>query len=87
MTKFKTLVAAILASISLSAPAFAQCSQCAMYPDRDTYTGEVTPAGKAALAGPPGAASANTSAANAANNAYARVRDHHSQAPKKRPAH
>jgi hypothetical protein len=86
MTNYKMLVAAVLTSISLSAPAFAQCLSCAMYPNRDTYTGEETPAGKMGLVPPGGAASANTSA-NTANNAYARVRDRDLQAPRKRLGH
>jgi hypothetical protein len=86
MTNHKTLVAAVLTSISLSGPAFAQCTACALYPHLDTYTGEVTPAGKMGLVGPGGAASANTSA-NTANNAYARVRDHYLRAPRKRLGH
>jgi hypothetical protein len=56
-----------------------------MYPHLDTYTGEVTPAGKMGLH-PGGAASSNTSA-NTANNANARVRDHYLQAPRKRLSH
>jgi hypothetical protein len=86
MTNYKTLVAAALISISLSSSAFAQCVQCAMYPNRDTYTGEETPAGKMGLVRPGGAAFANTSG-NTANNAYARVRDHYLQAPRKRLGH
>ena len=82
MTNYKTLVAAVLTSISLSAPAFAQCTVCALYPNLDTYTGEETPAGKMGLERRDGAASANT-----ANNAYARVRDHYLQAPRKRLGH
>lgn len=85
MTNCKTLVAAVLTSISLSAPAFAQCSVCALYPNRDTHTGEETPAGKMGLVRPGGAAG-NTSA-NTANNANARVRDHYLQAPRKRLGH
>jgi hypothetical protein len=54
-----------------------------MYPHLDTYTGEVTPAGKVGLVHPGGAASTNTSA-NTANNANARVRDLYLQAPRKR---
>jgi hypothetical protein len=84
MTDYKTLVAAVLTSISLSGTAFAQYTSCALNPHLDTYTGELTPAGKMGLVGPGGAASANTSA-NTANNAYARVRDHYLQAPRKRP--
>jgi hypothetical protein len=84
MTNYKTLVAAVLTSISLSAPAFAQCTVCALYPHLDTYTGEVTPAGKMGLVGPGGAAN---NSANTANNAYARVRDHYLQAPRKRLGH
>jgi hypothetical protein len=87
MTNYKTLVAAVLTSISLSAPAFAQCTVCALYPNRDALTGEETPAAKMGLVGPGGAASANTSA-NTANNAYAGVRDHYLlQAPRKRLGH
>ena len=82
MMNYKTLVAAALTSISLSAPAFAQCTDnsCARDPNRDPLTGVETPAGKMGLERPGGAASANT-----ANNAYARVRDHHLQAPRKTP--
>ncbi len=81
---YKTLVAAALTSISLSAPAFAQCTDnsCAMNPNRDPLTGVETPAGKMGLQRPGGAASANT-----ANNANARVRDQHLQAPRKRLGH
>jgi len=82
MTNYKTLVAAILTSISLSAPAFAQCTVCALYPNRDPLTGEETPAGKMGLVLPYGAAPANT-----ANNAHARFRDHYLQAPRKRLGH
>jgi hypothetical protein len=85
MTNYKTLVAAVLTSISLSAPAFAQCSVCALYPNRDTYTGEETPAGKMGLVRPSGA-TANTSA-NTANNGIASVRDQYLQAPRKRLGH
>ena len=79
---YKTLVAAALTSISLSAPAFAQCTDnsCARDPTRDPLTGVETPASKMGLERPGGAAPANT-----ANNAYARVRDHHLQAPRKTP--
>ena len=84
MTNYKTLVAAVLTSISLSAPAFAQCTVCALYPNLDTYTGEETPAGKMGLVRPGGAASTS---ANTANNAYARVRDPYLQAPRKRLRH
>ena len=84
MTNYKTLVAAVLTSISLSAPAFAQCSVCALYPNLDTHTGEETPAGKMGLVRPGGAANFS---ANTANNAYARVRDHYLQAPRKRLGH
>ena len=84
MTNYKTLVAAAvtLTSISLSAPAFAQCLSCAMYPNRDTYTGEETPAGKMGLVPPGGAASANT-----VNNANASVRGQYLQVPRKRHGH
>ena len=88
MKNHKTLVAVALASIaltsiSLSAPAFAQCVECAMYPNRDPLNGGVeTPAGKMGLERPLGAASTNT-----ANNAYAKVRDHDLRAPRKRLGH
>jgi hypothetical protein len=88
MTNYKTLVAVALTltSISLSAPAFAQCLSCAMYPNRDTYTGEETPAGKMGLVPPGGAASANASA-NTVNNANASVRGQYLQVPRKRHGH
>src|SRR5258705_11909732 len=82
MMNHKTLVAAALTSISLSAPAFAQCTDnsCAKDPTRDILTGVETPASKMGLERRDGAASAKT-----ANNAYARVRDIHPQAPRKKP--
>ena len=83
MTNYKTLVAAALTSILLSSSAFAQCAECALYPNRDPLNGGVeTPAAKMGLMRPGGAASANT-----ANNAYARARDHDLQAPRKRLGH
>jgi hypothetical protein len=85
MTKYKTLVAVALTSISLSAPAFAQCADCALYPNRDPLTGVETPAGKMGLVRPGGATSSNT--ANNPNNAYASVRDHYLQVPRKRLGH
>jgi hypothetical protein len=44
---YKTLVAASLMSIALTSAAFAQCTDCAMYPDRDYLNkGAPTPASK-----------------------------------------
>ena len=76
---YKTLVAASLMSIALTSSAFAQCADCAQYPDRDYLNkGAQTPAGKMGLMRPGGAAgSANaTNSENSANNARAEVRDH-----------
>ncbi|MFK4525731.1 hypothetical protein ABIF90_003712 [Bradyrhizobium japonicum] len=85
MTNHKMLAAAVLTLMSLSAPAFAQCSVCALYPNRDTHTGEETPAGKMGLVRAGGAA--GNSSASTANNANAAVRDHYLQAPRKRLGH
>jgi hypothetical protein len=44
---YKTLVAASLFSIALTSAAFAQCTECALYPDRDVLNkGAPTPASK-----------------------------------------
>ncbi|MBR1143627.1 hypothetical protein [Bradyrhizobium sp. AUGA SZCCT0431] len=65
---YKTLVAASLMSIALTSAAFAQCTDCAMYPDRDVLNkGAPTPASKM-MAEPGGAAGAG--AANFENGAY-----------------
>jgi hypothetical protein len=65
---YKILVAASLISIALPSAAFAQCTDCAMYPDRDVLNkGAPTPASKM-MAEPGGAAGAST--ANSANSAY-----------------
>ena len=50
MMNYKTLVAASLISIALPSYAFAQCTECALYPDRDPLNkGAQTPAGKSGL--------------------------------------
>lgn len=55
---YKTLVAASLISVALTSPSFAQCTECAMYPDRDALNkGAATPASKMEQ---PGAAGAST---------------------------
>ena len=69
---YKTLVAASLMSIALTSAAtsaaFAQCTDCAMYPDRDYLNkGVPTPASK--MMAEPGAAAA-ASTANLENGAY-----------------
>jgi hypothetical protein len=82
MMNYKALVAASLMSIALPSYAFAQCADCALYPDRDPLTKEQTPAGKMGLVQPGGAAappnaaaSANTAnTANNPNNARAEMR-------------
>jgi hypothetical protein len=91
MRNYKTLVAASLMSIALTSAAYAQCVECAMYPDRDSLNGGApTPASKMGLNtyGPPpaklgirpeGAAGpANTAhSQNRVNSARAEARDHH----------
>ena len=72
---YKTLVAASLTSIFLASPAFAQCADCAIYPDRDHINGGVqTPAAKGS-----GGAANNAGAAppNTVNNANAGIRGHY----------
>ncbi len=60
---YKTLVAASLMSIALTSAAFAQCGECAMFPDRDYLNkGAPTPASKMMAAG--------ASTANSENKAY-----------------
>ena len=57
MMNYKTLVAASLISIALPSYAFAQCTECALYPDRDPLNkGAQTPAGKSGLMQAGGAA-------------------------------
>jgi hypothetical protein len=76
MLNHKTLAAASLTSMVLTTGAFAQCADCAMYPDRDHLNGGVpTPAAKLGLTRPDGTAPA----ANNAGNAYAGIRGHYSQ--------
>jgi hypothetical protein len=56
MRNYKTLVAASLMSIALTSAAYAQCVECAVYPDRDFLNGGApTPASKMGLnsCGPP----------------------------------
>jgi hypothetical protein len=73
---YKTLVAASLMSIALSSAAFAQCVDCAMYPDRDVLNkGAPTPASKMGLTGPGG--TMGTNPANNPNNARAEAGDRH----------
>jgi hypothetical protein len=73
---FKTLVAAALTSMVLTTGAFAQCADCALYPDRDHLNGGVpTPAAKLGLTRQGGTAPA----ANNSGNARAEVRGHHLQ--------
>jgi len=76
---YKMLVAASLISIVLPSAAFAQCADCAMFPDRDSLNkGAPTPASKMGLTGPGGAAGARTGNSESnANNARAEARDHH----------
>jgi hypothetical protein len=74
----KALVAASLMSVLLTSSAFAQCVECALYPNRDTYTGQETPAGKMGLMRPNGAAGSTNSGSNA-NSAYAGLRSSYMQ--------
>jgi hypothetical protein len=92
MINYKTLCAASLMSIALTSAAFAQCTECALYPDRDVLNnGAPTPASKMGLNsnGPApssksglmraGGATGRANTANSenrANNARAEVRDH-----------
>jgi hypothetical protein len=75
MMKYQTLVAASLMSIALPSYAFAQCADCALYPDRNPLDKTQTPAGKMGLVQPGGAAAlpnaaASANTANTANNPY-----------------
>jgi len=73
---YKTLVAASLMSIALTSAAFAQCSDCAMRPDRDAvYGGGQTPASKMSPAEAAAANAANSG--KSANNAHAEAQVHH----------
>ena len=83
MMNYKTLVAASLISIALPSYAFAQCTECALFPDRDPLNkGAQTPAGKMGIVQPGGAAPppnaapiANTAnTVNNPNNARAEIR-------------
>jgi hypothetical protein len=71
---YKTPVAASLISIALPSFAFARCTECAMYPDRDPLNkGAQTPAGKMGIVQPGGAvappnAAPITNTANTVNN-------------------
>lgn len=57
MVNYKTLVAASLMSMGLTSAAFAQCTECAIYPERDPLNkGAQTPAAKMGLVQPGGAA-------------------------------
>jgi hypothetical protein len=59
---YKTLAAASLFSIALTSAAFAQCTECALYPDRDVLNkGAPTPASKM-MEQPGGAAAYNAPA-------------------------
>jgi hypothetical protein len=63
MMNYKTLVAVSLMSISLTSAAFAQCLDCAQYPDRDYLNhGAPTPASKMG-------STAGTNTANSENTA------------------
>ena len=88
---YKTLVAAAsLMSMALPSSAFAQCTECAIYPDRDPLNKlEKTPAGKMGLEQPGGAAALPNAAVppstantvNNPNNARAEMRGQYSQRP------
>jgi hypothetical protein len=74
---YKTLVAASLMSIVLTSAAFAQCVDCALYPDRDTLNnGAPTPASKMGLTGSAAPASTANSQ-HSANGARAELQAHH----------
>src|SRR6266702_5712823 len=91
MMNYKTLVAAAsLMSMALPSSAFAQCTECAIYPDRDPLNKlEKTPASKMGLEQPGGAAALPNAAVppstantvNNPNNARAEMRGHYSQRP------
>jgi hypothetical protein len=91
MVNYKMLVAAAsLMLMALPSSAFAQCTECAIYPDRDPLNKlEKTPAGKMGLEQPGGAAAPPSAAGtpntantvNNPNNARAEMRGHYSQRP------
>jgi len=71
---YKTLVAASLMSIALTSAAFAQCVDCALYPDRDVLNnGAQTPASK--IVQPGGAGSTANSEHGVYNTQHHRYRD------------
>ena len=83
MMNYKTLVAASLISIALPSYAFAQCTECALYPDRDPLNkGAQTPAGKSGLMQAGGAAGSNN-AANTENNPNNARAEYSSQQPRR----
>lgn len=86
MMNYKTLVAASLMSMTLTTAAFAQCTECAIYPERDPLNkGAQTPAAKMGLVQPGGAAASQDAingymnTANNPNNARAEMRGQDSQ--------
>jgi hypothetical protein len=87
MMNDKTLVAASLISIALPSYAFAQCTECALFPDRDPLNkGAQTPAAKMGIVQPGGAAPPNAapiantaSTVNNPNNARAEIRGQSAQ--------
>jgi hypothetical protein len=86
MVNYKTLAAASLMSMALTSAAFAQCTECAIYPERDPLNkGAQTPAAKMGLVQPGGAAAPQDainkymSTANNPNNARAEMRANTSQ--------
>jgi len=70
---YKTLVAASVMSVVLTSAAFAQCVDCALYPDRDSLNnGAPTPASKLAVPGSANTANSQHSASNARAEASSR---------------
>jgi hypothetical protein len=75
------LATASLTSIVLTSYAAAQCAECAIYQDRDPFTGGLkTPTGKPVGAAPSAAKHAAVSA-NGVNNAHAEMRGRHVVSP------
>jgi hypothetical protein len=73
---YKTLVAASLMSVALTSAAFAQCSDCALYPDRDVLNnGAPTPASKMMHPGTAGPRTANSEHGGSNARAEAGVAD------------
>jgi hypothetical protein len=62
---YKTLVAASLMSFALSSAAFAQCTDCALFPDRDYLNKGAPTLASKMMAQPGGAANSGISARNA----------------------